>query len=209
MPRVALAICLLWFLSLFVFRSVVQWRRTGSTGMKGFHGRVGSLPWVAGVAASLGLALSPAAPLGVLLGWPGATLLLEAPSLHVLGAVLALVGTLGALAAQLSMGDSWRIGVDDAETTRLVTDGLFAWVRNPIFSFMTLSVVGLVLLVPCALSLAAAGLTILGIELQVRGVEEPYLLKTHGEEYAQYVGTVGRFVPGVGRQVRRSRPAHQ
>ena len=123
MPRVALAICLLWFLSLFVFRSVVQWRRTGSTGMKGFHGRVGSLPWVAGVTASLGLALSPAAPLGVLLGWPGATLLLEAPSLHALGAVLALAGTLGAFAAQLSMGDSWRIGVDDAETTRLVTDG--------------------------------------------------------------------------------------
>ena len=59
MPRVALALCFVFFVSLFVVRSVVQYRRTGSTGVKGFSGRIGSLPWVAGSSASLGLALAP------------------------------------------------------------------------------------------------------------------------------------------------------
>lgn len=198
-PKLALALCLLWFLSLFVFRTLVQWRRTGSTGLKGFHGRPGSLPWLAGVAASLGLVLAPLAPLAALLGWPGGALLFRAPVLHLVGAGLVLAGVAGALLAQLSMGDSWRVGVDDSEQTRLVTDGLFAWVRNPIFSFIGLSLAGLLLLVPSPLALLAAFFTALGIELQVRVVEEPYLQRTHGEEYARYVSRVGRFIPSRSR----------
>jgi len=97
------------------------------------------------------------------------------------------------------MGDSWRVGVDESEKTQLVTSGLFGWVRNPIFSFMWLSVAGLVLVVPNALSLLASSLTVLGIEAQVRAVEEPYLKHIHGEAYARYAATVGRFVPGIGR----------
>lgn len=203
MPRLALAICLLWFLSLFVFRTFVQWRKTGSTGVKGFHGAPFSLPWIAGVAATAGLVLTPLAPVGTLLGWPPAALLIDSPALHLTGAALAVLGTLGALASQLSMGDSWRVGVDESETTTLVTGGLFGIVRNPIFAFMLLSVAGLVLLVPSLLAAAAAALTVAGIEIQVRSVEEPYLARTHGEEYARYAARVGRFFPGVGRYAPR------
>jgi protein-S-isoprenylcysteine O-methyltransferase Ste14 len=39
------------------------------------------------------------------------------------------------------------------------------------------------------------------LEIQVRAVEEPYLLRTHPEEYAEYLARAGRFVPGVGRLV--------
>ena len=39
-------------------------------------------------------------------------------------------------------------------------------------------IAGLVLLVPSPLSLLAAILTVLGIEIQVRSVEEPYLRRT-------------------------------
>lgn len=199
MPRLALLLCVFWFVSLFVIRSVLQLRRTGSTGMKGFHGALGSLPWLAGTTASAGLVLSPLAPVSAILGWPGGTLWLELPPLHWLGAALAFCGILGALRAQLSMGDSWRIGVDESERTELVSDGLFAWVRNPIFSFMIASVVGLFLTLPNALALAAGVFTVVGIELQVRVVEEPYLLRTHGERYAAYAARVGRFLPGTGR----------
>ena len=199
MPRLALAICVLWFFSLFVFRTIHQWRQTGSTGIKGFHGRVGSLPWIAGVAASLGLVTAPLAPLGALLGWPGGALFVGDTPLHLAGAALALVGNAGGLLAQLSMGSSWRVGVDESERTALVTDGIFARVRNPIFAFIGLSLLGLVLLVPNVLSLLACALTFVGIELQVRAVEEPYLMRTHGEAYARYASSVGRFVPAFGR----------
>ena len=35
--------------------------------------------------------------------------------------------------------------------------------------------------------------------MQVRAVEEPHLLATHGRAYADYAARVGRFVPGIGR----------
>jgi protein-S-isoprenylcysteine O-methyltransferase Ste14 len=54
-------------------------------------------------------------------------------------------------------------------------------------------------MVPSALAIAAICALFAGLELQVRQVEEPYLLETHGEEYALYAARVGRFVPGLGR----------
>jgi protein-S-isoprenylcysteine O-methyltransferase Ste14 len=199
MPSLALLLCLFWFFSLFVFRSVLQWWRTGSTGLKGFHGRPGSLPWLAGAGFVVGVVLVLASPVAALAGWPGGALLFRVEALHALGAVLVVAGNVGALAAQMSMGASWRIGVDERETTPLVTSGLFGWMRNPIFGFIGLSLAGLVLLVPSAITLAAALTTLVAIEIQVRIVEEPYLVRTHGADYRDYAGRVGRFAPGIGR----------
>lgn len=206
MPRLALAICVLWFFSLFVLRTILHWRATGSTGIKGFHGELGSLPWFAGVSVSLGFILTALAPIGVLRGWPGGSLLASSNAVHHLGGLLALVGIVGGLVAQQGMGSSWRVGVDESEKTALVTDGLFAWVRNPIFTFMLLSAAGFLLLVPNVLVLLGCVLTVAGIEAQVRVVEEPYLLKTHGRTYEAYAARVGRFFPGMGRLRRRVEP---
>lgn len=41
-------------------------------------------------------------------------------------------------------------------------------------------------------------ISLVGLELQVRFVEEPYLLRTHAT-YASYASRVGRFLPGLGR----------
>ena len=41
-------------------------------------------------------------------------------------------------------------------------------------------------------------LLVASIQLQVRRVEEPYLLRTHGDAYRAYAAQVGRFIPGVG-----------
>lgn len=55
------------------------------------------------------------------------------------------------------------------------------------------------LMVPSPAGLAALLLLVLVIELQVRFVEEPYLMRVHSEDYARYASRVGRFVPGLGR----------
>jgi protein-S-isoprenylcysteine O-methyltransferase Ste14 len=39
----------------------------------------------------------------------------------------------------------------------------------------------------------------LALELQVRAVEEPYLIRSHGDAYRAYAARVGRFLPGIGR----------
>ena len=195
MPRLALALVLVWFLALFVFRSIVQWRRTGSAGIHGFSGRVGSVAWTAGVLASLGLAGGALAPLAAILEWRGGGVWFESAVLHLAGAAVALVGIAGALLAQLGMGESWRVGVDAGERTALVTTGMFARVRNPIFSFVVLSMLGLVLVLPNAWAVAALVCTVAGIDLQVRAVEEPHLRRVHGAAYDDYVARTGRFLP--------------
>ena len=96
------------------------------------------------------------------------------------------------------MGDSWRVGVDPEERTELVTGGPFELVRNPIYSAMLPTVFGLVLMVPSVLAIAAFVALVVALELQVRLVEEPYLLQVHGDAYADYAARVGRFVPEWG-----------
>ncbi len=116
----------------------------------------------------------------------------------VAGFILAMFGTLGTFASQSSMGSSWRIGVDPTERTTLRTQGLFALVRNPIFTAMTLTLVGFALVSQHSLVVAGFVMFVLAIELQVRGVEEPYLSATHGPEFQHYASAVGRFIPGIG-----------
>lgn len=49
--------------------------------------------------------------------------------------------------------------------------------------------------------MALSGLAVVhaGIQMQVRAVEEPHLLATHGQAYAHYAARVGRFLPWIGR----------
>ena len=199
MPTLALILAVIWFLVVFVLRTVIQWSRTGSTGFEGFRGKPGSLPWLAGTMVSCGFAVTLAAPVVAFFDWPGGAMLVYLRPVHLIGAVILGLGTVGTFVAQNAMGDSWRVGVGEDEETQLVTSGLFSWVRNPIFSFMGLSYLGLILLLPTAATLLGASLATVGIVLQVRIVEEPYLVRTHGAEYRAYAARVGRFLPGVGR----------
>ena len=124
---------------------------------------------------------------------------LEQTWLQLAGVVLSGIGITGTLAAQVAMGDSWRVGVDPGEQTELVTDGPFALTRNPIFTMMLLTALGLTAIVPNALTLAGLVGLAVGVELQVRIVEEPYLATVQAG-YNAYAARVGRFLPGVGRR---------
>ena len=177
-----------WGLYLFVavvVRGAVQWRRTGSTGIKAAGG---------GGELSYGALFVGANALGAAAPAFGAR-----DDLWVAGVALFACGFAALVAAQYAMGSSWRIGVDAGEQTRLVTDGPFALVRNPIFSAMFVLQLGLVLIAPNAAAAIAWVLVVLSVELQVRRVEEPHLLRAHGDDYRAYMRRVGRFVPGLGR----------
>jgi protein-S-isoprenylcysteine O-methyltransferase Ste14 len=184
-------IALLVFLVLaFGLRTFLQWRATGGTGFVGLRQGAGPLERAAGAAVVLALALGPLAP------WFGEPLWARG---HAVGGILALVGIGLTFLAQLQMGASWRIGVDTSERTELVTTGTFAAVRNPIFSAMLLVSVGLALAAPTPLALALLPLLVLALEVQVRLVEEPYLIRVHGPRYLDWASRTGRFVPWFGR----------
>lgn len=199
MATLALILYAVYLVLAFGVRILLQVRHTGSTGFSGLPGRPGSVEWVAGVGFALFLALGAAAPALALLGVAEPIGALDVTAVHAVGTVLAVAGIGATFYAQLAMGSSWRIGQDADERTSLVTGGPFGLVRNPIYAAMLPTVLGLALLVPSWLALAALAGLALALELQVRVVEEPHLLRAHGEEYAAYAGRVGRFVPGVGR----------
>lgn len=196
MALTALVLYVVWFALAFGVRTVIAYRRTGDSGWRGVSGRPFTLEWFAGIGFTLALVVGLASPIAALLGLDP---LIDSPALAWFGNATAIVGVLLTLLAQLSMGDSWRIGVDENERTELVTEGAFALARNPIFTAMVVTAIGLTLMVPNVLAVVGFAALLLALELQVRGVEEPYLLDAHGITYRTYASRVGRFVPGFGR----------
>jgi protein-S-isoprenylcysteine O-methyltransferase Ste14 len=194
MPRLALGLYLSFVALAFGWRTWRQLRTTGSSGFVGLS-RGSALERVGGLLLVLALALGLAAPLVELASW--AEPWFRARPL--LGCTLYGLGLALTLWAQLAMGASWRIGVDPAERTALVTAGPFRLARNPIYTGMLAVALGLALLVPNAWAFASVLALAAGLELHVRAVEEPYLIAQHGEAYLGWARRVGRFVPGVGR----------
>ena len=199
MPELALILYAVFLLLAFGWRTWLQVRRTGSSGFHGISGRPGSAEWLGGVLFVIALILGVLAPVLAIADVVEPIDGLDQGAVHGFGLVLALLGILGTLLAQTAMGSSWRIGVDQEESTDLVTSGPFAVVRNPIFSAMLPASFGLALMVPSVVAIAGALALLVAVELQVRVVEEPYLLTAHGESYGRYAHRVGRFVPGVGK----------
>ncbi|TMR08125.1 isoprenylcysteine carboxylmethyltransferase family protein [Nonomuraea turkmeniaca] len=196
MAPAALVIYAVGLMVTFGLRSWLQWRRTGSTGFVGVNEPRGSTGWWSGVLFGLVLISTLLAPLAVVSGIIVPTRM--PPAVAGLGVVLAVVGLGATFVAQNGMGASWRIGVDHAATTELVTTGVFAWVRNPIFTAMIVALLGLPLMVFTWLSVLTVVLLVVAVEIQVRVVEEPYLARVHGEDFAAYTSRTGRFLPGIG-----------
>lgn len=182
----------------FGLRSYLAWRATGDTGLRTHVGPVRSVAWWAKLLFLTAIVLLLAGPATTLVGWPAMTWQ-TGVAVQAVGVVLAVAGMLIVATAQHGMGSSWRIGVDTSETTGLVTGGLFALARNPIFTGMIAFAAGIALIAPGLVSAAAVAVLLIAIQMQVRAVEEPYLLHTHGDAYRRYAAHTGRFLPGIGR----------
>ena len=186
----------------FGWRTWVQLRRYGSSGIVLFRsGRPGqhireALFVVLAVVLFAEAALAAVAPRRL----PGLVPLAPATAavLRATGTVMVLGATALMLAAQLDLGASWRVGIDEGARPGLVTGGLYRYSRNPIYVAMLTALLGFALLLPSWISLGLLIGAGLGIRRHVRD-EEAYLARTYGEEYRRYAARVGRFVPGVGR----------
>ena len=194
----AVGLLLVYLALAFGVRVAVALRTTGGTGIARLRGAP-PLELLGGALFAGAMAMGIAAPILVLTDVIEPIDGLDQSPLHAVGFVFAGVGIAGTFLAQMAMGASWRIGVDQSDRTELVTGGVFSLSRNPIYTFMLIAWTGLALLVPTWLSIASVPAGILAFEVQVRLVEEPYLLRTHGEAFRAYASRVGRFLPGVGR----------
>jgi len=194
----ALALMALYLALAFGLRVAVALRTTGKTGISSLRAAP-AIELFGGAVFFAGVALGGVNPLLPLLDAVEPWSELDTTAAHAAGFLLCGIGIAGTFAAQMAMGSSWRIGVDPAERTELVTGGVFSLCRNPIYTLMAIAWIGFALLVPTWLMAASGVLLIAGLQVQVRLVEEPHLLRSHGEPYRAYARRVGRFVPGLGR----------
>jgi len=198
MPEAAVIGWLVFGVVCIAWRFWYQRSLTDDYGLRGISGGIGSLEWFAGMLVAVSFAASGAVPVLEVAGLATRSV---APTAQIVAGIATMtVGLVLTSVAQIQMGPSWRVGVRPGERTALVTHGIFSVVRNPIFSGVIVSAVGAAMLVPRPVMAMAVVASIVGIEIQVRKVEEPYLATTHGAAYVDYASRVGRFVPGVGKK---------
>jgi protein-S-isoprenylcysteine O-methyltransferase Ste14 len=139
------------------------------------------------------------APVSVLLGWIPLISAMDYAGMHITGIALAIIGMVFTSVSQFAMGNSWRVGIDSKQRTALVIAGPFRWVRNPIYDGLLVFAAANVLIIPTWLSFASFVMLVVCIEVQVRYVEEPHLLREYGAAYRSWAARTGRFFPFVGR----------
>lgn len=110
-----------------------------------------------------------------------------------IGALLCLIGLLMFFFALWSFGRSFRVGIDEEHPGELVTSGIFARSRNPIYTGFAFILVGVFLLVPNWILLLYI---VAGCWLFHRQVilEENALKKMYGGQYIEYCKRVRRYL---------------
>ena len=185
-----------YVLAAFFWRSYVVWKKTGinpvvfrgSDDAHDFIGRVFKLFLAGVVAVAIVYSFFPRAyPYLMPVSW------LEKPWMRSTGVVLLIASLIWTILAQVRMGESWRIGIDNEHKTKLVQTGLFRISRNPIFLGIMVTLLGLFLVIPNAITLLILVLGVVLINIQVR-LEEDYLRRTHGDEYVDFTKRVGRWI---------------
>jgi protein-S-isoprenylcysteine O-methyltransferase Ste14 len=179
----------------FFWRSYRVWKRTGvnpvvfkgSDDAHDFIGRVFKFVFALVIVVVLAYSFFPEIySYAMPIAW------LEHYWLRSLGVIFLLLSFGWTVLAQAQMGESWRIGIDQEHPTDLVQNGVFNYSRNPIFLGMMVTLVGLFVVIPNALTLVALVVGVVLIQIQVR-LEEEFLVRSHGQEYSEYRRRVRRW----------------
>ena len=187
---------LLYVIAAFFWRSYVVWKKTGINpvvfkGTDSAHDFIGSISKLIFALVLLVVLVYSFVPGAYQYLMPVPWL--QYPWIRSTGIVLLVASLVWIVLAQAQLGESWRIGIDTDHKTNLVQTGVYRISRNPIFFGMMITLFGLFLVIPNAVTLVIFVLIVVLINIQVR-LEEEYLKSSHGEEYVRYQRTVGRWI---------------
>ena len=115
------------------------------------------------------------------------------------GFCVGMLGNLVFLIAVLCMKDSWRAGIPDQDKTELVTDGIYAFSRNPAFLGFDLQYIGVLLMFCNLLTGMFTVFAIVMLHLQILQ-EERHLAAVFGADYLDYRRHVLRYLGRLGKQ---------
>ena len=112
---------------------------------------------------------------------------------QILGVLVILAGDALFVWALASFGNSWRIGIDEKSAGALITKGVFAISRNPIYMFIDLYFLGTFLVNGKLIFLIFAIITIFALHYQILQ-EEKFLSNRYGQAYRDYCTKAGRYI---------------
>ena len=78
---------------------------------------------------------------------------------------------------------------------KLKTDGIYAWVRNPMYTGWWFAITGISFMWVNVLMLPVFIINWIIMTIVLRNTEERWLLDLYGEEYAAYKRSVNRCIP--------------
>jgi protein-S-isoprenylcysteine O-methyltransferase Ste14 len=113
--------------------------------------------------------------------------------ISLIGCAVVTSGLVVFLLAFISFGDSWRIGFDTRTPGALVTTGIFAYTRNPIYVGMILWFFGIFLIDKGLIFLLFVLLAVVAIHWQILQ-EEAFLTKLYGRPYQTYLQRTARYL---------------
>jgi len=108
------------------------------------------------------------------------------------GVLSCLVGLLFLLWSVVSFGQSFRVGIDTGHPDKLITDGVFAFSRNPIYVAFAIILIGQFLIFSNWIRLIYIAAAAWLFHRQVLR-EEEYLKGHYGRAYAEYCNRVRRY----------------
>ncbi|MGB6007205.1 methyltransferase family protein [Castellaniella sp.] len=128
-------------------------------------------------------------------GWPAVSTqaFFESDPIAWAGVALCAAGLAVLLWSLVSFGRSFRVGIDADHPDKLVTTGIFAFSRNPIYVGFAFIVLGQFLVFPNWILLVYVGAATWLFHRQVL-LEERFLKRHYGQEYLEYCGRVRRYL---------------
>lgn len=113
-------------------------------------------------------------------------------SFWILGLIITGSGVLLFIKAMIDMKNSWRVGIDKATKSNLITIGAYQFSRNPAFVGFDVMFIGLVITYPNLLTLFIVSLNVISLHLLILQ-EERHLLESFGDNYSEYMKKIPRY----------------
>jgi Putative protein-S-isoprenylcysteine methyltransferase len=112
---------------------------------------------------------------------------------NIVGLLVITAGIIFFCVAAITMKNSWRVGIDKTTKSKLITEGIYKYSRNPAFVGFYLMFIGLFFVYLDLITLIVAMFNIYAMNRLVIE-EEKHLEEMFGEEYISYKGKTPRYL---------------
>ncbi|WBW95053.1 methyltransferase family protein [Oceanirhabdus sp. W0125-5] len=108
------------------------------------------------------------------------------------GFIISTIGVIIFIIAMVTMHDSWRAGIDNTQDTKMISNGIYKYSRNPAFVGFDLFYIGLALSFSNVFNVFFACASIVMFHFQILE-EEKFLNTIFGNEYLDYKKKTWRY----------------